>query len=51
MTPNFIPVLNAITGFFIGYMSCALLHFYLECRIDWRKDDERNRKAVQSNDE
>lgn len=27
-------------GFIVGWTSCTLWHFYLECREDWRKDNE-----------
>lgn len=40
MTPDFTPAFSVMASFILGYLTCALWHFYLECREHWRKDNE-----------
>ena len=40
MIAEFVPTFFLIIGFMLGYVSCMLWQFFLECREDWRKDNE-----------
>jgi len=40
MLAEFTSTFFLVMGFLLGWVSCSLWQFFIDCREDWRKDNE-----------